>query len=94
MVANRALNPKSKLAVETWVERDVVLPGLENVEVQQLYRAMDELITSGDALQEEVFSSVAHLGYRRTATVFSDGSPTSAVVTRPLRKSAGNPRPA
>lgn len=76
MVANRALDPKSKLAVETWVERDVTLPGVENIEVQQLYRAMDVLIEAGDALQEEVFFSVAHLLNLEVDLLFFDTTST------------------
>ena len=41
MVANRALAPMSKLAIEDWVENDVAITGLPEVQVHQLYRAMD-----------------------------------------------------
>lgn len=76
MVANRALDPKSKLAVETWVERDVTLPGVESIEVQQLYRAMDVLTRAGDALKEEVFFSVAHLLNLEVDLLFFDTTST------------------
>lgn len=33
LVANRALNPGSKLAVERWVKEEVVIPGLEEIAV-------------------------------------------------------------
>lgn len=61
MVANRALAPRSKLAVEEWVAQETVIPGLDQVPVQQLYRAMDFLLESDDRLQERVFFSVASL---------------------------------
>ena len=61
MVANRALAPASKLAIEDWVENDVVIPGLPEVQVHQLYRAMDFLIANGDEVQESVFFSTANL---------------------------------
>jgi len=61
MVANRALAPKSKLAIEDWVANDVHIPGLAEVPVQQLYRAMDFLLEAGEALQYQVFWRVSHL---------------------------------
>ncbi|WP_109208281.1 IS1634 family transposase [Moorella sp. Hama-1] len=76
MAANRALDPQSKLAVETWVERDVAIPGLESIAVQQLYRAMDVLMEAGDALQEEVFFSVAHLLNLEVDLLFFDTTST------------------
>lgn len=44
MVADRALAPSSKLTIENWVENDDVVEGLPQVQVHQLYRAMDFLI--------------------------------------------------
>lgn len=76
MVANRVLAPKSKLATETWVERDVSIPDLETIEVQQLYRAMDVLIEADAALQEEVFFSVAHLMNLEVDLLFFDTTST------------------
>ncbi len=61
MVANRALNPASKLKVEDWVSHDVFIPGLAEVPVQHLYRAMDFLLEAAEELQKDIFFSVAHL---------------------------------
>jgi transposase len=61
MVANRALNPSSKLAMEKWVQDEVVLPGIEQFEVHQGYRAMDFLIESDEEIQREVYETVADL---------------------------------
>jgi hypothetical protein len=61
MVANRALAPMSKLAIEDWVENDVTITGLSEVQVHQLYRAMDFLIAHGTEVQESVFFSTANL---------------------------------
>lgn len=61
LVANRALAPRSKLAVEEWVAEDVVIPGLEQVVVQQLYRAMDFVLEHQEELQWQVFTAVANL---------------------------------
>lgn len=59
MVANRALAPSSKLAIEDWVGSEVVIPGLDAIEVQQLYRAMDFLVGSDETLQQAIYFSVA-----------------------------------
>jgi len=61
MVANRALAPMSKLAIEDWVENDVAITGLSEVQVHQLYRAMDFLIAHGTEVQESVFFTTANL---------------------------------
>lgn len=61
MVANRALAPKSKLAVEDWVANDVYIPDLPRVPVQQLYRSMDFLLEAGEAIQYQVFWQISHL---------------------------------
>ena len=61
MVASRALAPMSKLAVEDWVSREVFIPGLSEVAVQHLYRAMDFLLESREAIEREVFYRVADL---------------------------------
>jgi transposase len=61
MVANRALAPSSKLAIEEWVEQDAFIPDLASVPVHQLYRAMDFLLQADSVIQEDVFFSVANL---------------------------------
>jgi hypothetical protein len=61
MVANRALAPRSKLALERWVGRKVTIDGLPAVAVHNLYRAMDFLVEHGEELQRAVFFSTASL---------------------------------
>lgn len=61
MVANRALDPSSKLAVEDWVARNVVIPNLPTFDVHHGYRAMDFLLESEESIQHEVFQAVADL---------------------------------
>ncbi|MGG6440159.1 IS1634 family transposase [Saccharococcus caldoxylosilyticus] len=61
MVANRALHPSSKLAMEDWVEKEVHIPNLPQVASHQLYRAMDELLTVQSELERQVFHAVADL---------------------------------
>jgi len=61
LVAQRALAPGSKLAAESWVNDAAFIDGLPEVEVQQLYRAMDFLLEAHDDIQREVFWSVKNL---------------------------------
>ncbi len=63
LVANRAIDPASKLAAAEWVSCDVAIPGLETMDEDQAYRAMD-LLVGADAqakVQEAVFFAVADL---------------------------------
>jgi hypothetical protein len=61
LVANRALAPRSKLALERWVGRKVAIDGLPAVAVHSLYRAMDFLVDHGETLQRAVFFATASL---------------------------------
>ena len=76
MVANRALDPRAKLAIERWVGKRVAIDGLEEVQVHQLYRAMDELVEHGEVLQREVFDSVATLLNLEVDLLFFDTTST------------------
>lgn len=83
LVANRCLAPSSKLAVEQWVAESVALPGVDSVPVQQLYRAMDALLEVGDAVQEQVFFSVANLLNLEVDVLFFDTTSTYFEVEEP-----------
>jgi transposase len=63
LVANRALDPASKLAAAEWASRDVAVPGLPGMDEDQAYRAMDLLIEADATakVQEAVFFAVANL---------------------------------
>ncbi len=76
MVANRALAPASKLAVEEWAENDVFLGIEDKIQVQHLYRSMDFLLTQSDAIQREVFWSTAELLNLTVDLVFFDTTNT------------------
>jgi transposase len=76
MVANRALNPVSKLAVETWVKEDVHIEGVEEIPVQNLYRAMDFLLEAEEEIQHDVFFSVANLLNLEVDLLFFDTTST------------------
>jgi transposase len=63
LVANRAIEPMSKLSAAEWASCDVAIDGLEGMDEDQAYRAMD-LLVEADAqaeVQEAVFFAVADL---------------------------------
>jgi len=76
MVANRVLAPSSKLSMEDWVAKKVYIPGLPEVEVHQLYRAMDFLLEASEAIQRELFFSVANLFNLEVDILFLDTTTT------------------
>jgi hypothetical protein len=63
LVANRALDPCSKLAALEWAAADVALPGVAGLggDPQVFYRAMDFLLDADAKIQEQVFFAVANL---------------------------------
>ena len=78
LVANRAVDPASKLAAAEWVREDVVLPGLAEMDDDQAYRAMD-LLNEADAqaeVQEAVFFAVADLLNLEVDLLFFDTTST------------------
>jgi hypothetical protein len=46
LVCNRAIHPESKLAAAGWVSHDAAIPGLDALESQHAYRAMDVLASA------------------------------------------------
>jgi hypothetical protein len=76
LVANRCLEPGSKLACSEWVGSEVVVPGLERLSVQHAYRAMDFLVENAEAVQERVFFSVASLLNLEVDLLFFDTTST------------------
>jgi hypothetical protein len=78
LVANRALNPASKLAAAEWITHDVAIPGLAAVSDDQAYRAMDLLVEADtDAkIQEAVFFAVANLLNLEVDLLFFDTTST------------------
>ena len=57
LVANRAIDPASKLAAAEWASNDVAISGFDVMDDDQAYRAMD-LLVAADAqaqVQEAVF---------------------------------------
>jgi transposase len=78
LVANRAIDPSSKLAAADWASHDVAIPGLQGMDDDQAYRAMDLLIEADtDAkVQEAVFFAVADLLNLEVDLLFFDTTST------------------
>jgi hypothetical protein len=78
LVANRAIDPASKLAASEWASNDVAITGLEAMDEDQAYRAMD-LLVAADAqaeVQEAVFFAVADLLNLEVDLLFFDTTST------------------
>ena len=76
MVANRLLEPLSKLAVEEWVREEIFFPESERLELQHFYRGLDFLEDSKDALEDELFWKTRTLFNRKVDIIFYDTSST------------------
>ena len=76
LVAQRALEPGSKLAATSWVAERVVIEGLSAVSDDQAYRGMDFLLDALEDIAGEVFASVAHLLNLDLDIVFVDTTST------------------
>jgi hypothetical protein len=76
LVAQRALEPGSKLAATRWVAERVAIDGLTGFSDDQAYRAMDFLLDALDEIAAGIFSSVAHLLDLDLDIVFVDTTST------------------
>lgn len=83
MVANRALAPSSKLAIEQWAEEEVYLGNEQPFQVQHFYRAMDFLLEHTDDIQREVFWSTANLLNLTVDLIFFDTTNTYFEIEEP-----------
>src|SRR6266536_1274534 len=78
LVANRAIEPMSKLSAAEWACEDVIIAGLGGMDDDQAYRAMD-LLVEADAqaqVQQAVFFAVAHLLNLEVDLLFFDTTST------------------
>ena len=78
LVANRCVDPRSKLSAAEWATHDAAIPGLTAMDEDQAYRAMDLLIEA-DAqaeVQEAVFFAVADLLNLEVDLLFFDTTST------------------
>ncbi len=78
MVANRALDPCSKRACSEWAANDVAITGLDEVDEDHCYRAMDLLVDAdaGGKVQEAVFFACADLLNLEVDLLFFDTTST------------------
>src|SRR6266516_4170913 len=76
LVANRALDPSSKLAAAHWVGRKAWIDGLPETSDDACYRAMDWLHQVKDAVEKEIFNRVANLLNLEVDLLFFDTTST------------------
>ena len=78
LVCNRAVAPSSKLAASEWASKDAAVPGLEGMDEDQAYRAMDLLVEAdaAGAVQEAVFFAAADLLNLEVDLLFFDTTST------------------
>src|SRR4249920_1746160 len=76
LVAQRALEPGSKLAATRWVGERVAIDGLAELSDDQAYRAMDFLLDALEEIATGIFGSVAHLLNLDLDIVFVDTTST------------------
>ncbi len=76
LVANRALDPSSKLAAAHWVGRKAWIGGLPETTDDACYRAMDWLHQVRDRVEQEIFGQVANLLNLEVDLLFFDTTST------------------
>ncbi|MGO9972334.1 MAG: IS1634 family transposase [Solirubrobacteraceae bacterium] len=76
MVANRALEPLSKLAASKWVTERAWINGLCELDEDACYRAMDWLLEIEDELAEQVYFETADLLNLEVDLLFFDTTST------------------
>jgi IS4 transposase len=97
LVANRALEPGSKLAAARWVTRRAHIDGLAETTDDACYRAMDWLLEIAGDLEKELFWQVATLLDHEVDLLFFDTTSTYFETDEPdtpvLRDAHGRPVP-
>jgi transposase len=97
LVANRALEPGSKLAAARWVTRRAHIDGLAETTDDACYRAMDWLLDIAPDLEKEVFWQVATLLDHEVDLLFFDTTSTYFETDEPdtpvTRDAHGRPVP-
>jgi hypothetical protein len=91
MVANKALAPASKLAIEDWVATAICIPDLAEVKVHQLYRSMDFILAAAEKIQEDVFFTVANLLNLEVDLIYFDTTSTYFDIEDEDPSAAGEP---
>ena len=93
MVAQRALEPGSKLAATRWVGERVAIAGCAGFSDDAAYRAMDFLLDALGEIAGRIFDSVAHLLNLDVDIVFVDSTSTYWEVDVPDELSELEPEP-
>ncbi|MPZ12895.1 MAG: IS1634 family transposase [Chloroflexi bacterium] len=91
LVANRALEPLSKLSCAAWVSEHVAIPGLDTLDDDRCYRAMDWLLAVEPELAEQVYWSVANLLNLEIDLLFFDTTSTYFETEEPDPPDGGRP---
>src|SRR3990172_7918252 len=89
LVANRALEPLSKLAATQWVAERVAILDLEEVEDDACYRAMDFLLEGEPELAEAVYWATADLLNLEVDLLFFDTTSSYFEIDEPDTAVAG-----
>src|SRR6266540_1526230 len=78
LVANRAVDPMSKLSAAEWASCDAAIPGRAGMDDDQAYRAMDLLVAADTEarVQEAVFFAAANLLNLEVDLLFFDTTST------------------
>ena len=93
LVAQRALEPASKLAATSWVGERVVIAGCAGFSDDAAYRVMDFLLEALGEIAAQIFDSVAHLLNLDVDIVFVDTTSTYWEVDVPDELSDLQPEP-
>jgi hypothetical protein len=83
LVANRALEPSSKLAATGWINQKVHIEGLSQTSEDACYRAMDWLHEVRESVEVEVFNQVATLFDLDVDLLFFDTTSTYFELDEP-----------
>ena len=92
MVANRALEPMSKLSCAAWVRELAAIPGLSELDEDRCYRAMDWLLEVEAGVAEQVYWSVATVLDLEVDLLFFDTTSTYFETDEADSPSEGAPR--
>jgi hypothetical protein len=92
MVANRALEPLSKLSCAAWVSELAAIPGLDLLSDDQCYRAMDWLLEIEAEIAQQVYWATATLLNLEVDLLFFDTTSTYFETDEADPPSDGAPR--
>src|SRR5450759_3640286 len=92
LVANRALDPASKLSCAAWASERAAIPGLADLSDDQCYRAMDWLLQIEAEIAQQVYWSTATLLNLEVDLLFFDTTSTYFETDEADPPSDGAPR--